>query len=168
MKLNVKNKEVSEKTVLAKNLDSLAKFLSRNVAMPLGLVTADLDILLRVNGSNTNGFTYFDALPIAFFSMPLAKKILDKSLEKLEENIYFKNKKTSRYTKIGILSTATYFVSEACATYNAVVNNAVSKPLDIMSNGTAGFFFLGITSLGVGLVSLGLNKRVELKQYKRE
>jgi hypothetical protein len=173
MKITIKkeesNENVTQNGIFYKGkLDKLATVITRKIAIPMGFLTADLDVLIRFNKINPHAVTYFDALPIIFFSMPLTKKILDGSIEKLRESVYFKNKKLYKYSKVGILSSATYFISEGCATYNAIVSDAVSKPLSTMNKETAEFFFLGLASIGVGIISLGLSKKAELKKYRRE
>lgn len=149
-------------------VDRTADFISNKIALPIGIIAADLDILIRLNSTNTKGFTYFDALPIALMSIPVAKKVLDSSLNRFEESVYFKNKKMHKYATIGILSTGTYFIANACATYNAVLDKAISKPYSVISTSTAEFFVLGLASLGVGLATVGLSKRALFKKYRRD
>ncbi|MEM0201459.1 MAG: hypothetical protein QXD23_03575 [Candidatus Micrarchaeaceae archaeon] len=169
MKIDIKKIEQKKKvSVLSKSKIGIAvDTLNKYITLPFGFATADIDVLIRINNINPKGITYFDALPIGLFSIPLVKKLLDKTADNFEESVYFKNKKLHKYSTIGFMTTATYFISEGCATYNAIVSNAVSNPFNIMNRSTSEFFFLGLASAGIGLCTL-IGKKYNLKDYRRD
>ncbi|MGC8479778.1 MAG: hypothetical protein ACP5M9_03895 [Candidatus Micrarchaeia archaeon] len=148
-------------------INNVANFLCNNVAISFGVLSTTMDIIIKSKDKDFTKFTYLDAVSVALFSIPIAKKVLDSSVKRFYEGISTQNKKIERLSNISILSTATYMALEGCATYNAFLNGAFNNSLKNIDSSSFIPFALGVAALGVGIGTNVLMKRSELKKYRR-
>ena len=150
--------------VLGKTIDIIAM----QTALPAGLVNLGMDIFVRATGNSGNGLTYFDATSIGLLTIPVIKKVFDKSLSNFEESITIKNDGLKKRALIGIFSSTTAVIFEGSAAYSVVAHGLNIHPFQNMPIRCDTLFFASITATCLGAGAVLASKVIELKRNRRK
>ncbi len=150
--------------ILGKTIDIIAI----QTALPAGLVNLGMDVFVRATGNSGNGLTYFDAASVGLLTIPVIKKVFDKSLSNFKESVTTKNDGLKKHALIGIFSSTTAVIFEGSAAYSVVADGLHIRPFQNMPVGCDTLFFAGVTAACLGVGAVLTSKTIKLKMNRRK